>query len=888
MPALIRAAGESISRMPRIGLPLPCLIMVAAFSASAAEPLVREPNTTLALPQDPPVYGYVAEPALDSIWFINPVVITSPPGETNRLFVAEQLGVVAVVPDLSAPSRRIFLSITPRIVGGEAPDERGLLGLAFHPGYATNGHFYVYYSTITNGVLHQRLSRFTVSADDPNVADPDSEFMLFSQRDDASNHNGGDLHFGPDGYLYVSLGDGGGANDSLNNSQVIDRDFHSGIFRIDVDRRPGSLPPNPHPSVFPDAYAVPPDNPFVGATEFNGRPVDPDRVRTEFWAVGLRNPWRMSFDPQTGHLWAGDVGQSAREEINLITRGGNYGWAYREGTLPGPKAGQAPPGFTSEPPIVELPRAQASSITGGIVYRGTRLAQLSGAYIFGDYISGNIWALRGALSGNPVTEHIANRRSIAAFGRDPRNGDILMADQARDILVRIDYSPDFEGTPLPETLADTGAFADLGSLTPNPGIVPYEVIVPYWADGAVGRRWFSVPDVERRIEFHPEEPFQFPAGSVWIKHFEIEMTNGVPESRRRLETQFLVRNPEGVYGVSYRWTDPPTNAVIVPEGGLDETLLIQDGGIVRTQVWHYAGRNECLQCHNAAAGWILGFNARQLNRPVPTDDGPADQLPRLVAAGYFTNAPSVLHALRTLAPTDHEQTSVEWRVRSWLDANCAHCHRPGGAGFGDWDARAVIPLSETRIVDGRLRDEEGNPGNRLVKPGDVELSMIHSRVARTGPGHMPPLGGTLPDPDGLSLLERWITNGLASWRSFEVWQQEHFEDPDAPEASRDGDFDGDGADNWLEYLTGTDPADPLARWTLGFERRQDAVLLSFPHLAHRGFIVEWNAAIEGDGPWQPLDHPANAFQVPAEPFTAELSDAISEEARFYRVRILEP
>src|SRR5690606_12754121 len=121
---------------------------------------------------------------------------------------------------------------------------------------------------------------------------------------------------------------------------------------------------------------------------------------------------------------------------------------------------------------------------------------------------------------------------------------------------------------------------------------------------------------------------------------EIEMTNGVPESRRRLETQFLVRNPEGVYGVSYRWTDPPTNAVIVPEGGLDETLLIQDGGIVRTQVWHYAGRNECLQCHNAAARWILGFNARQLNRPVPTDDGPADQLPRLVAAGYFTNAPS--------------------------------------------------------------------------------------------------------------------------------------------------------------------------------------------------------------------------------------------------------
>src|SRR5262249_48287748 len=169
-------------------------------------------------------------------------------------------------------------------------------------------------TTGANG-RHDRLSRFQTSLENPNQALASSEQVMITQADDYENHNGGDLHFGPDGYLYVSLGDEGNQNDAGNNSQRIDKDFFSGLLRIDVDQKPGNLPPNAHPAVSPNAYSIPADNPFVGVTEFNGKAIDPAKVRMEFYAVGLRNPWRFSFDPMTGFLYCGDVGGDLREEI---------------------------------------------------------------------------------------------------------------------------------------------------------------------------------------------------------------------------------------------------------------------------------------------------------------------------------------------------------------------------------------------------------------------------------------------------------------------------------------------------------------------------------------------------------------------------------------------
>jgi glucose/arabinose dehydrogenase len=387
---------------------------------------------------EPAEFPYTAAPAFPALTFAQPLGALTPPGETNRLFVIEKAGRISVVSDLANPTREVFLDITDRM-GTNTGGELGLLALAFHPQYRTNRQFYVWYTSFTGSGRGasgtSRLARFQASATNPNVADPASEQLLIVQPDEASNHNGGEILFGPDGYLYLSVGDEGAANDTFANSQVIDKDFFAGIHRIDVDRRPGNLAPNPHPAVQAGTYSVPRDNPFVGATTFNGQPVDPAKVRTEFWATGLRNVWRMSFDPANGQLWAADVGQNSSEEIDLIVRGGNYGWNYREAR--GRGARNAPEGLSFIEPVWDYPRGEGVSISGGFVYRGTKYPDLNGQYIFADYASGRIWALRPdgdrRVSADRVRQ-IAQIPSVTSFGVDPRSGDILIASLTQGLL----------------------------------------------------------------------------------------------------------------------------------------------------------------------------------------------------------------------------------------------------------------------------------------------------------------------------------------------------------------------------------------------------------------------------------------------------------------------
>ncbi len=377
---------------------------------------------------------YAAQPAYGPLTFTQPVAIVTPPGETNRIFVVEKTGRIAVIPNLAQPSRAEFLDITGPV--GDTSSERGLLALAFHPDFARNRQFYVWYTSTHDGRSEDTLARFTATAGKPDAADPATEQVLISQLDEASNHNGGQVLFGPDGYLYVSVGDEGRANDSFQNSQRIDKDFFSGIHRLDVDLKPGNLAPNPHPSVHAGTYSVPRDNPFVGATTFNGAPVGPANLRTEFWAVGLRNPWRMTFDSATGQLWCADIGQNLIEEIDVIVRGGNYGWNYREASIAGPRA-DAPAAATFLDPIWEYPRSAGNSITGGFVYHGTHYPDLNGQYIFADYASGRVWALRPdgnkKVSADRVRQ-IAQVPSVTSFGLDPRTGEILLASLTQGLL----------------------------------------------------------------------------------------------------------------------------------------------------------------------------------------------------------------------------------------------------------------------------------------------------------------------------------------------------------------------------------------------------------------------------------------------------------------------
>ncbi|MBI4325934.1 MAG: PQQ-dependent sugar dehydrogenase [Chloroflexi bacterium] len=872
------------------------LASVQLAAAQTAGPLQRVANSTLHLPTAPPVFGYTTERAFGTLTFANPVAIATPPGETNRLFVVEQGGRIAVITNLASPNRTVFLDISSRISGGVPSDERGLLGLAFHPAYASNRFFYVFYTgsatTAAGTGLHDKLARFQTSPSDPNLGQADSEQVLIAQFDQANNHNGGDLHFGPDGYLYVALGDEGGGNDQFNNSQRIDRDFFAGILRIDVDQRPASLAPNPHPASA-GHYAIPPDNPYVNATSWNGLNVDPAKVRTEFYAVGLRNPWRFSFDPATGHLYCADVGQNTREEIDIIVKGGNYGWNYREGKIARPGSSVPPAGFSALEPILDYTHGsgstQGNSVTGGVVYRGQRFSQLTGAYVFADYVSGNLWALRyDGATATPLSR-LAGDAAIAAFGIDPRNGDVLMADQSEDTIKRLVYSSIPTGTPLPPTLAETGAFADLRLLTPNAGLVPYDVNVPVWSDHAQTRRWFSVPDPNLTIGFSRDGNWAFPSGTVWIQHFEMELTTGVPESVRRLETRFLIRNKEGLYGLTYRWADSLTNATLVPEEGRDETLVVQQNGRTRTQVWHYPSRSECLACHSSTAGWALGFNTAQLNRDLGYAETMANQIDALNRAGYFATPATFLHSLRALAPIDDTTQSAEYRIRSYLAANCASCHQPGGSAVGLFDARITTRTSAANIINGLLINTADNGSARIIKPASLEGSMLLSRISTTRPGRMPPLATSIPDENIIDLVSLWITNTLAHYQSFSDWQLANFGSTNAPGTQAEQDADADGAANYLEFLIGSNPLSATESWKVSIERNVSTVLINFPLSANRAFELQWKSDLSLNSFWQALDGAGNKPIFPAEDRMIVIEDVLSSAAtRFYRVLVLEP
>ena len=750
------------------------IFMLAVPGVAANAQLQRLPNTSLGnLPPQPPQFGYTLANAFPTVSLSQPVCIASPPQETNRLFILEKTGNIVVITNLASPSRTVFMSL-PVL----SDSESGLIGLTFHPGYASNGYFYVFSSrnlTTSQGAgRHQVISRFQVTATNASVALANSELVLIAQFDNAGNHNGGDLHFGPDGYLYASVGDEGAQYNGDFNAQVITNKFFSAILRIDVDTRPGNLLPNPHPANSTN-YFIPADNPFVGVTNFNGHVFNATNVRTEFYAIGFRNPWRFNFDPATGWLYVGDVGQDLYEEVDVVPKGGNCGWSYYEGLhvasqlYPGQPGilptNNAPPGLIF--PIQEYPHSgtagyTGNSVIGGVVYRGSRISQLYGAYVFSDNGSGNVWMLRYDGSNTVPFQQLTTSSGPSSFGTDPRNGDVLIAQLNNGQIGRLDYNATSTGAPLPPTLADTGAFTNLTTLAPAAGIVPYDLNVPFWSDNAIKTRWFSVPNTNLTIGFNSSGNWSFPTGTVWIKHFELELTNGVDASRKRLETRFIVRNTNGVYGVTYRW-DSPTNATLVPEAGLDETFTINDGGTLRTQVWHYPSRSECLACHTTASGYGLGFRTEQLNRNLTYGLLTTNQISALNAAGYFsppaTNHPATLPAL---AAATNAAFSLEYRARSFLAANCSQCHQPGGtARQANWDARITTPTASAGLVKSIPVNNYGIPGNYIIAPQSPGNSVLFTRISARDLGslpsiQMPPLDSTLADTQDVEIVSNWI------------------------------------------------------------------------------------------------------------------------------------
>ena len=866
---------------------------------------------TSTLPAQPPATSLGIVDAFPGQTFDSPVGIATPPGEIDRLFVLEKGGDIELLRGLTGGTitRSRFLDLDALVNSRTAApaesfqtgSEQGLLGLAFHPDFATNRKLYVVYSLIVGSSRVQRLSEFRASSTNPHVADTTSERVFLQQANDAQNHNGGDLHFGPDGYLYMSWGDEGDANDTLNNSQTITKDFWSSITRIDVDLEPEdytasdgtggddtNLRPNNHPAIVLQGgnprYEVPADNPWVGATSFLGSSVNPANVRTEFWAVGLRNPWRMSFDPLTGELWCADVGQNAREEVNRIMRGGNYEWAFREGFITGAKWNNRPSGWTgSHPPVYDYSHGtgalQGRSVSGGIVYRGNRIPSLDGKYLFADYVSANIWSLDASAS--PVAvQRIGGEGGIVAFGRDPINGDPLLVDHDGFIRRLVQQT---ETIGFPSTLAATGLFSDPGTLTPNPGLHAYDINLPFWSDHAVKRRWFGQTSLTTPITFAREGAWSTPPGTIWVKHFDLETNRGQPATARRIETRVLVRTGAGAYGVSYKWNAAGTSATLADPGGENLPISINENGQSLTQTWRIPSMAECMICHSPQAGHALSFRTRQLNRDGSIGGIDGNFLSRLFETGYLSGPlPPPAELPRHVAP-DASAYSLETRARSYLDVNCAYCHNQNGTVPAAWDASAALKLFQTGMVNAPAGGGTMHPDDRLLVPGREDRSIIaHRTAARSGYSRMPPLGSNVIDQAGVQLLIDWIENELPGRESETQWRTRLF--GSSPAGAPTEDPDGDGRTNRDEFLALTDPKSADRAPALVMERQPSGWRLGYPALPGRSVVLESSDDLRS---WFRVPHPENNGlpRPPALPLEFEVST--DDPQGFFRARLNE-
>ncbi len=689
--------------------------------------------------------------AFPNLQFERPIELTHAGDGTNRVFVAEQRGIIQVFDNQDhADSMRPFLDIREAVLRDH--NEEGLLGLAFHPKFKENGQFFVYYSAEPRKSV---ISQFKVSAADTNQADADSEKVLLEIDQPFGNHNGGTLRFGPDGYLYIGLGDGGAAHDPMSHGQNLETLLGS-ILRIDIDQEADGK-----------AYAIPKDNPFVGR----------DNARGEIWAYGLRNVWRMAFDRETGELWAADVGQDRFEEVNLIERGGNYGWNEREGAH-NFKANSPPLNRKFIEPKAEYFREEGISVTGGQVYRGEKLKDYVGAYFYGDFGSGNVWALwHGEGQVQQVRRVAETGLEITAFGED-QSGEMYLCD-FKGLIYRLEPREiDFEAAAreFPAKLSETGLFTSVPENMPAAGMIPYELNLPFWSDYSVKDRYLVLPE-KAKVEFDPREKWKFPVGSVFVKTFWMHRDRVNLKDPFRLETRLLVNSPDGWKGYTYVYNKDQTEATLLEGSLLRPVEVTTESGTIK-QPYYFPARHECMACHTKQEGFVLGMTTRQMNHTLDYHGESANQIELLSHLEVFTekvdadaetleNFPiwgfgnlnrsgDPDHPESTLARPKGDATEL---ARAWLEVNCATCHRPQGIAPGGQDMRFHTPLDKTKMLNQPVRHTQLTPPEGTVlKPGQPHLSELLIRAANRGERRMPPLGSNVVDPHSVEVLRKWIAD----------------------------------------------------------------------------------------------------------------------------------
>ena len=599
---------------------------------------------------------------------------------------------------------------------------------------------------------------------------------------DSAGHDGGDMAFGPDGFLYVGSGDGSSDSDLDRAGQDLTR-LRSKILRIDADHPDEQVPDDGR------HYSVPEDNPIFDA----GSPLATVQdARPETWSYGLRQPWRLAFDAR-GRLWVSNQGQDLWEQIYLIERGANYGWSVMEGSHPFHRD-QKPGPTPFARPLIEHSHAEARSITGGLIYTGSALPELRGAYLYGDYATGRIWGVRH--DGTAITWHelIADTPlNITGFGTDSR-GELLICDHQpgdKGGLYRLVPTPllPADKPPFPQTLSESGLFADVSRHAMAAGVVPYEPASPLWSDGTHKARFFVLPPrkdaagrtVPATIGMTDARGWNFPDGTVLVKSFALDRVAGDPASRRWIETRFMLKEQGEWSGYSYEWNDDQTAAVLVAAEGKDrefEIATADSASGVKKQQWRYLSRTECMVCHSRASNYVLGLCTVQLNHDydyaavLGENNGTDNQLRVLEhlgllkvpmiggkTSGMLARSPATTN--RLVNPADPTEL-LEARARSYLQANCASCHVSAGGGNALIDLEYVT-ATETKGLDAMhaigvkpLHATFDLPDARLISAGHPERSVLLARMTCRGPGQMPQLATSVVDEQAVGLLREWI------------------------------------------------------------------------------------------------------------------------------------
>ena len=712
----------------------------AAFNSTSASTvgLDSRPSNTTCFAFDPPASSTASltlSRAFANLSFTQPIAMLQAPGDSSRWFVVEKGGVVRVFANSAgATSSSVFIDITSRInTAGEL--EAGLLGMAFDPNFGTgsgkNQNFYLFYSGAPNSGyrLRSKISRFTANSA-ATSASVSSEVNLLGLDKLESNHNGGNIAFGPDGYLYAGFGDGGGDP----NPQARDDKYLFGkMIRINPNATTGSVP-----------YAIPSDNPNAGQPLCNATGRGGANNCPEVWARGLRNPWRWSFDRSTGRQWIGDVGWGSFEEVNIGARNADYGWPTTEGYCTSGCSGITDP-------VYAVPRGDGQSITGGYVYRGTQTTDLAGQYIFTDFGSGVFGAMvAGSTPGTYTYRELISAdytRSPSSFA-EGNDGELYVLLFSAGTIQKLNFSTGGGGggPVVPTLLSQTGCAAS-NPLNPSSGMVGYEINAPFWSDNAVKSRYVALPN-SGAFGTASDGDWTTPARSVIRKDFRL---NG-----QMIETRLLMRQSNGDWaGYTYEWNSGQTDATLVDTAGKDVTI--------GSQTWSYPSRAQCLQCHTSAAGFSLGLETQQMNRSTTYSQTgrTANQLATLSASAIGMLTPQVSDPTAQPKLSDPAGSdSLNARARAWLHTNCAMCHRPSGPTPVSLNLLATATLAATNTCNvDPTRGDLGLTNPKLIAPGAPDSSVLLARAnSRDASVQMPPVGSHIVDAAGMTLLRSWITS----------------------------------------------------------------------------------------------------------------------------------